>query len=240
VRFVRLARIAATRPGEAFDRIRGKAGRSRILPDPTLYEPDADWRASLHRMLGADECDPAAFDALWAALREEFPDLASGEDADRNLAGAAWCCARHVAAATIVETGVARGVTSRVLLEAGDAQLWSIDLPGLGEPWASRSRTAVPERLRDRWSYIRGSSRRKLPRLDVGAVDLFVHDSAHTDETVRFELETMWPRLRIGGVMLVDDVQLNPAFHRFVGSHPVDAVVGAKTGDGLFGVLRKR
>jgi methyltransferase family protein len=43
-------------------------------------------------------------------------------------------------------------------------------------------------------------------------VDLFVHDSLHTHRNMRREFETIWPRLRTGGVLVADDVERNRAF----------------------------
>jgi hypothetical protein len=46
----------------------------------------------------------------------------------------------------------------------------------------------------------------------LGEADLFVHDSLHTYRNMRREFETVWPRLRTGGVILADDVERNRAF----------------------------
>jgi hypothetical protein len=77
---------------------------------------------------------------------------------------------------------------------------------------------AVSDTLRGRWTYVRGSSRNRLRDLlaQLGDVDLFVHDSLHTGRNVRFELTSVWPALRSGGAVVVDDVELNLGFHAFV------------------------
>jgi hypothetical protein len=76
---------------------------------------------------------------------------------------------------------------------------------------------AVGNRFQDRWSLIRGASRRRLPGLlsRLGQVDLFVHDSLHTEHNVRFELDRIWPSLRPGGVIVVDDIDANWGFRSF-------------------------
>src|ERR1035441_6657985 len=54
-------------------------------------------------------------------------------DGDSSLSRAAWCTVLHTRPEIVIETGVARGVTSRIVLEALSANdrghLWSIDLP---------------------------------------------------------------------------------------------------------------
>jgi len=69
--------------------------------------------------------------------------------------------------------------------------------------------------LRDRWTLIAASSRQRLRPLlaDLGQIDLFVHDSLHSERNMRFELGAAWPAIRPGGAMLVDDVHMNAGFH---------------------------
>ena len=117
----------------------------------------------------------------------------------------------------MVETGVAHGVTSRIVLEAlervGSARLWSIDLPAMDPTLHDEIGIAVPERLRGRWTNITGTSRRRLPGLlaQIGPIDFFVHDSSHTERNTLFELAAAWPAIGHGAVV-VDDVQQSPAF----------------------------
>jgi hypothetical protein len=116
-------------------------------------------------------------------------------DAEMSLARAAWCTVLHLRPSVVVETGVARGVTSRIVLEGLDrndhGQLWSIDLPHLFEQnLHAQTAAAVPDSFRRRWTYIAGSSRRRLPSLlrSLGQVELFIHDSLHTARNTRFEM----------------------------------------------------
>jgi hypothetical protein len=41
----------------------------------------------------------------------------------------------------------------------------------------------------------------------VGPIDLFVHDSLHTPDNLRFELATVWPHLRPGAAVVIDDAE---------------------------------
>jgi hypothetical protein len=108
------------------------------------------------------------------------------------------------------------------------------------------------DRLRDRWTYIKGSSAQRLPGLlaQLGQIDLFVHDSRHTERNVRFELDRAWAVLRPGGALAVDDVDLNWGFssftrafpgHQFLICHaePLQRDPPRYDGTGLFGIIRK-
>ncbi len=145
------------------------------------------------------------------------------------------------------ETGVARGVTSRVILEAmslnGTGHLWSIDLPHPFRPELHKeTAAAVSITCRDRWTYVRSSSRRRRAALVSGLsdIDLFVHDSLHTGRNIRFELRTVWPALQRGDLVLVDDVD-NQAFRDFVREvgDPSSIVLRSADGPCMFGAIRK-
>jgi hypothetical protein len=49
----------------------------------------------------------------------------------------------------------------------------------------------------------------------LGQIDLFIHDSLHTERNVRFELDRAWAALRTGGVLVVDDIDANWGFRSF-------------------------
>ncbi len=222
------------------------------------YQVEEDWGPSLHHVLGLEwpclEC--SGYQQVWNRIEADLDEkgLSVGRwtygeysDADASLGAAVWCAVRHLSPATVVETGVARGVTSRLVLEAMSlnegGHLWSVDLPHPLRPELhAETGAAVPEGLHDRWTYVRGSSRRRLPSLvaQLGQVDLFIHDSLHTGRNMRFEMGTVWPALRGGGVMLVDDVD-NQSFADFLGraGQPESLVLRAADGPWMFGMVRK-
>jgi hypothetical protein len=222
------------------------------------YEIEEDWGSAFHGMLGLPWPCPEMelYREVWAAIGAELAakGLAFGRytyggysDGDAGLAGAAWCSIRHLRPRRVVETGVARGVTTRVMLEAltanGDGHLWSVDLP---HPFApeihDQTGAAIPGGSHERWTYVRGSSRMRLRALlsNLGEIDIFVHDSLHTTRNMRFEMRLAFPTLCPGGIMLIDDVY-NQSFRDFINeAHPPDAAV-CRSADGtwLFGVARK-
>ena len=228
------------------------------LDRPVAYDVEEEWGPPFHRMLGLPwPCSElGGFQRVWDDIRRDlaakglsFGRYTYGEysDADASMAATTWCAMHHLNPHRVLETGVARGVTSRVILEAmsanGGGHLWSVDLPHLFDPELhSETAAAVPDRDRDRWTYVRGSSRRRLPGLvsELGRIDMFVHDSLHTARNMRFEMRTVWPALRSGGVMLVDDVY-NQAFRDFLREvgHPESMVCRSADGTWMFGVVRK-
>jgi predicted O-methyltransferase YrrM len=137
-----------------------------------------------------------------------------------------------------VETGVCNGVSTAFLLRAlednGGGELHSIDLPEVageeyqeGTFWDGKGGAVippgkepgwmVPPELRTRWHLVLGRSQDELPPLldRVGEIDFFMHDSEHSYECMRFEFGTAWSALREGGVLVADDVNVNPAWSEF-------------------------
>jgi predicted O-methyltransferase YrrM len=133
-----------------------------------------------------------------------------------------YAAVRALGPETIVETGVANGVSSSYLLLALQKQekgrLHSI---GLGDPaYLPAGKEAgwfVPDGLRDRWQVHLGDARELLPSLlaQRGTIDVFIHDSLHTYEHMLWEFETAYPFLRPGGLLISDDALWNRAFEDF-------------------------
>jgi hypothetical protein len=212
------------------------AVRERKRPD-YRYETDENWEQQLHASLGVPwPCKEAAeFWALWPEVIRELEakgirpgpeSFQSWNDGDAGLVRAIWCLIRHMGPKKLVETGVAHGVTSRCILEAlarnGDGHLWSIDLPPMESHWRKQVAAAVGDGHADRWSYIEGSSRRRLPKLlsRLGQIDLFVHDSLHSERNVRFELDRAWVASGPNAAIVVDDVDANWGFQSFTQAFP--------------------
>ena len=101
----------------------------------------------------------------------------------------------------------------------------------------------VPAELRRRWHLVLGRSQDELPALLelVGEIELFMHDSEHSYECMRFEFASAWSVLRAGGVLIADDVNVNPAWDEFtreVGRTP--HALGPKLADDREVTLRSR
>lgn len=125
---------------------------------------------------------------------------------------------------SIVETGVASGKSSTMILLAlhhnGGGDMLSIDLPNaagdtlsdgaLTHTGTNRPGWLVPEYLAKRWTLRLGDSRNLLPKavVDAHPIDMFFHDSLHTNEHVAFELNTVRPHLSPKALVVVDDADM--------------------------------
>jgi hypothetical protein len=249
-------------PFEGRERIAERLAEWSESPDARpRYAVTPDWEARVHHLLGARWPCPAhdEFAPLWTRVVGSLVSsgLAVGrgsyggwDDADPALARLVWCATLHRKPEQVVETGVARGITTRFILEAlernGRGRLWSVDVPPLIVPrYRSETGAAVPAGLRDRWTYLEGSSRKRLPALvrRLGQIQLFVHDSMHTTRNLRFELSLVWAALAPGGMAVADDIERNSAFAGFAAGEAASCptVVGiADDGRANIGIAIRR
>ena len=171
-----------TEPAEIWtgvvERVHERRERRRRAACP--YKPVPDWDRLVHERLGVPwPCrDCEEFGKLWSevvrsltaiGLRVGPMGFGSWNDGDAGFVRAVWSLTKHLRAERVVETGVAHGFTSRFILEAlainEVGHLWSIDLPPLDPELRRQVGIAVRDGLSDRWTYISGSSRRRLPAL---------------------------------------------------------------------------
>jgi len=185
---------------EALESLEDGPGRAgEILADPALAEVEGRTRRLLHEIRLTD-----AFSQRWAA--------------DSLFARLCYLACRLAVPETVVETGVAYGVSSAYILKAleqnGRGTLHSVDLPPLRREYRRFWGVAVPDGLRGNWRLHRGPSSRVLPDLlrETGPLGLFVHDSLHTRRNMRREFDAAWPHVAPGGILLADDVERNRAF----------------------------
>ena len=154
---------------------------------------------------------------------------------------------RRLKPKVIVETGVHYGASSAFILQAlhdnNQGKLYSIDLPDReylrddgtlhrDALHSDRVGWVVPEFLRDRWQLVLGDAKQKLPETlsALGSIDIFHHDSMHTYEHMQFEYKTAWPRLRVGGILMSDDVSWNTAFSDFCHDKDVESHISYGAG----------
>jgi hypothetical protein len=222
-------------------------------------DSEPSWEEQLHKLLGAPWPCPEA-GQVNAVLSETAARLAARglavgrytyggySDADASLVRAVWCAVRHLRPTAVVETGVARGITSRIVLEALDrndhGRLWSVDLPHpFDHSIRDETGAAVTDALLPRWNYVEGSSQRRLPQVihDVRRVEVFIHDSLHTAKNTRFEMNHVADVMPQGGVMLVDDISTHDGFATFTRDHAEFWAIVCPSADGLgqFGVAVK-
>lgn len=137
--------------------------------------------------------------------------------------------------ATVVETGVAAGVSSAFILKAlhdnNRGTLYSIDIPRYDQEHISNGLLlkvspippgkgpgfVIPQDIKERWVLKIGKSKDILPILlsEINKVDIFIHDSKHSYENMMFEYATVWDYLPKGGLLLSHDIEWNTAFKDF-------------------------
>jgi predicted O-methyltransferase YrrM len=237
LRWGRTALWATLDPFEGAERARERLAdlRPRLRPRPEI-ESQYEWEADLQALV----MDPQpcryeeGFASAWSkslrALAAQGVEVGRGaycgwDDADPGLARATWSLVRYLRPLKVVETGVARGLTTSIVLQAleinGVGDLFSVDLPPSIDRhrFTDQTAAAVPDGVKASWTLVRGSSRRRLPGLleTLGGIDLFIHDSLHSHRNMSFELAEAWRALRPGGFLLADDVHRNSAFVEFAG-----------------------
>lgn len=126
----------------------------------------------------------------------------------------------------VVETGVSMGWSSFMILMAlqreNSGKLYSIDVDlsktvkqdgGVGY--------LVPERLKKHWTLIIGDTNKLLePTLHkLKQLDMFIHDSEHSYQTMSYEYNLAWKFLNNNGFLCSDDINHSNAFDEFVTQH---------------------
>lgn len=153
----------------------------------------------------------------------------------------------------IVETGVFDGVSSAFILNAlhknKHGTLISVDLPARHVIHGStdfmpfqrlpRNKTSgwlIPDYLRNRWKLhiINRGDELKDILSKFKTIDIFLHDSLHTNDHMMWEMKLAWQKMQRNGILLVDDIYSNDAFNTFSRSKQKKPI--SKYG---FGVLHK-
>lgn len=173
---------------------------------------------------------------------ENKENIAVGNNLNTTFGKWIYCCVRVMKPEFMIETGVAHGASSWIILNAmhrnSKGRLYSIDLPdndtNAAYNFQSKSKTGwiVPGKLKDRWELHLGDAKIILPDLltQLRNIDIFFHDSDHSYEHMQFEFETVLPFLSPEGIILSDDVHKNNAFSEFTGKHNLKALQFNKGG----------
>ena len=135
----------------------------------------------------------------------------------------------------VLETGVDEGYSSALILNAlnrnGGGKLVSIDV---------RNDVGSLTKGMDinRWRLvIREPSNALKQTLDeMDNIDIFLHDSDHSYENMKFEFESIFPKLNQEGILFSDDVGDNNAFMEFSESKGLKPLIIDDCGK-VFGML---
>jgi len=149
-----------------------------------------------------------------------------------------YALVRAVRPDVFVESGILHGLTSTFILEAlhrnDSGLLISADLPSYPEtgpankdgciavlPRGKEPGWVVPDAKASRWRRLKGESTKVLPPVltQMPSIDIFLHDSEHTTQTMFEELQLGWKHLREGGILICDNSDMSSAFHDLVGHY---------------------
>lgn len=163
-------------------------------------------------------------------------DLYQASGPARRMGGpgfleACYAIVRLARPAVVLETGVAHGYSTAVILQAlednGHGQLYSVDLPRFRPGVAAYTGAAVPSRLRSRWELHIGSDRRVLPGVlrRIAPVDYCFYDSDSTYDGMLHAWKLIWPHLRSGAVLTINAVHANDAYLEFCETHGLEPLI---------------
>lgn len=132
-----------------------------------------------------------------------------------------------------LETGVFYGGTTCFILNAlrknRHGHLISIDLPAnfiepdqrhhlVGDseyvPESLDVGFLVPEALKKRWTLIKGDSLKEIPKIK-GKIDFYCHDSEHSYDFIKTEMNLVWGKLSKDGIIMADDLDWSNGFFSF-------------------------
>lgn len=135
--------------------------------------------------------------------------------------------------AVCLETGVFYGGTTCFILNAlrrnKFGKLISIDLPRNDNAKSSKHHLVgdseyIPENLdigfivhsaqKERWTLIRGDSLKEIPKIS-DKIDLYNHDSDHSFDFVRREMNLVWDKLNSNAIIMADDLDWSNGFYSF-------------------------
>jgi predicted O-methyltransferase YrrM len=178
--------------------------------------------SQIRQFLGEPFQDLRFYEHLQTVEREFGGTSSIGADLYAKRVLMQYAIIRAVKPECVLETGIANGVSSAYLLLAMERNqkgaLYSIDVnDGSYLPSGKQVGWVVPAWLRERWTVHLGDARELLPRLlaVLKSLDVFIHDSLHTYEHMKFEYEQAYPYLRQDGILISDDALWNPAFKEF-------------------------
>jgi predicted O-methyltransferase YrrM len=173
------------------------------------------------------------------------PGMTIKWSATSELAATTYALIRLLRPEIVVETGVGAGVSSWTILKAmeenGTGRLISIDLPTPNTELLPDVGYLVPGELRHRWELLVGPSQRVLPQVldELVEIDIFQHDSRHSYSNQLREYRTAWPFLRVGGMLVSDDVS-NDALHDASRSWGREPTIIRQSKNSPIGLIRKQ
>ncbi len=127
-----------------------------------------------------------------------------------------YCIIRTIKPLHVVETGVANGHSSFIILKAMErnnlGKLFSIDI-------SNNVGGLLTQNMKNRWELIVTQPKKAKFRevfKNLPKTDVFLHDSNHSFSWQKFEYKLFLSRLSKGGFILSDDINDSYAFYDFI------------------------
>jgi predicted O-methyltransferase YrrM len=178
-----------------------------LNPDDLLDEISSDTKLTITELR-------SEYDACASAVKQRYTDEELPYDAvfavEDGSAFLLYSLVRRLRPEVILETGVANGHSSFFMLSALSmneyGELHSVDVS------SNVGKLIVPEQ-KSRWHlHLLDTSRLKKSFSDLMArlpnIDLMIHDSDHSYQWMRYELETALPKISEGGFLACDDAHI--------------------------------
>ena len=159
-------------------------------------------------------------ESIYQRIRENCQSWPKSGWGLQGTHGILFLIARKFRPELFVETGIAHGYSSTIILKAmemnGLGSLISIDASDHFEICGKTTPIGwiVPEELRKRWSIKIGLSADILPTI-TESIDIFYHDSSHTEENMTNEYKWAKTNLKHNGILISDDIDDNRAWVNF-------------------------
>lgn len=131
-----------------------------------------------------------------------------------NFGRAIYSIIRERKPNVVFETGVANGLTTRLILSALNknkkGKLISVEV-------SNNVGVLLDGFDKSRWSLITGEPKSNMRKAlkDLKEIDIFIHDSDHSYENMKFEFDSIYPLMSKNGIIMSDDIDTNSAFIEF-------------------------
>lgn len=141
----------------------------------------------------------------------------------------------------VLETGVFTGSSTVIILEGlkqlNKGMLYSIDNLSSIRKWTG---CYVTPDLKDRWALFKGKSKDFFDLFsDQFIIDIFLHDSEHTQENMGFEYGWAFKHIKQNGWIVSHDIEQNAAWENFKNTIK-ESIVSSFTIQNLAGVKIKK
>ncbi|MEM0133991.1 MAG: class I SAM-dependent methyltransferase [Thermoplasmatales archaeon] len=157
---------------------------------------------------------------IYSRIRSECKTWPKGGWGIQGTHGILFLIVRKFKPNILVETGIASGYSSTIILHAmklnGSGKLISIDIADTVK-LCGIERTSgwlVPDSFKLMWTKMIGRSTEQLSNINE-EIDCFYHDSEHSEENMLWEYRWAAEHLKNGGVLISDDIDWNSAWNEF-------------------------